>query len=342
MRRAKRATVVLAGLAAFLLCVVFIASASEQGEQSTRQQAVPKISFQEIEHDFGKVGPDQTVKHAFTFRNAGGGLLVLGDIKTTCGCTGTLLSQREIAPGGEGTLEVSFHSGRSGGQRRKAIFVNSNDPDKPSVKLEIIANVIVPVEVRPRALYWVTERNEQSIRTIDLLYSPDLRMNITSLEVSSPAFSASYAPASQNDIPSYQITVKYDGSLPIGNFQEKLNIATDNAEYPKYDVILRGKVVGPVKVVPDSVALGVVNADQLPSRIIRVSNASKKDFAVTAVECSSPLIAVELSRQESARYEIKVMLTQAPPTGAFSEKLSIKTNDSADPVVVVPVYAYVK
>jgi len=346
MKKLLTATSIFAGAAALILFAVFAfaAHASEDApEQAEAQKAAPQIVFQELAHDFGKVGPDETVKHTFKFRNKGKATLLIGEIKTTCGCTGTLLSQNEIPPKGEGFIEVSFHSGRSSGARRKAIFVASNDPAQPTTKLEIAANVIVPVEVRPRALYWVAERNEKSARAIDLIYSQDIKLDIQALQLSSPAFTASYQPMAQADVQGYRINIKYNGTLPLGNFHERLTITTDNEQYPKFDVALRGKVIGPVKVVPDSVALGVIKADMLPTRTIRVFDANKANFTITSVESTSPLIAYELSKDgDSNRYQIRISLTQQPPAGAFSERLSIKTNDPADPVVEVPVFAYVK
>lgn len=346
MKRLLTATGICAGVAAVFLFAIlaFKAHASEHApEPAKTQKAAPKIMFQEIEHDFGKVGPDETVKHTFKFRNEGNETLLIGEIKTTCGCTGTLLSQNEIPPKGEGFVEVSFHSGRSSGARRKAIFVASNDPEQPTAKLEIAADVVVPVEVRPRALYWVADRNEKSARAIDLIYSPDIKLNIKTLELSSPAFTATYLPMSEADMQGYRINIEYNGTLPLGNFHERLTVTTDNEQYPKFDVALRGKVIGPVKVVPDSVALGVIKAETLPTRTIRIFDADKANFTITSVESTSPLIAYELNKDgDSNRYIIKISLTQQPPAGAFSERLSIKTNDPADPVVEVPVFAYVK
>lgn len=337
------AAAIFFGAAVSFAAVALVAHASEVSSGTVKAQPAPSLVFEEAQHDFGKMGENQTVKHTFKFKNEGDATLVIGDIKTTCGCTGTLLSQREIPPGGEGFVEVSYHSGTIGGQRRKSVFVKSNDPQHASVKLDIMADVIVPVEVKPRMLYWVAERNEKSMRTIELLYNPDLKVDIQKIEISSPAFSASYRPEDKPDVKGYAIDIDYDGSLPIGNIQEKVVILTDNQKYPKIEVGLRGKVVGPVKVIPDAVALGVIKADQLPVRTFRVYDTAKNDFAITSVESTSPLLSYKMNQKGNPKkYEISVKLTEMPPVGAFSERLIIKTNDPSAPIIEVPVYAYVK
>ncbi len=327
------------------MAVWLVARTGHASEATTpaENQPAPHIVFKELEYDFGKIGPDQPVKHTFKFQNTGDATLVIGDTQTTCGCTVSSISEREIPPNAEGAIEVTFQPNNSGGPKRKSIYVKSNDPDQPSVKLDIAANVIVPVEVRPRSIYWPAERNQKSMRSIEVIYNPEVNLKILGLEFSSPAFTATYKPMERPDVKGYQVDLNYDGSLPIGNFQEKLVVLTNNPENQKIDVFLRMKVAGPVKVIPDAVPLGIIKDGQLPTRTIRVYDTDKKDFAVTAVESTSPLISYELNREnQTNRYVINVTLKQAPPAGAFSGRLSIKTNDPSSPVIEVPVYAVVK
>ncbi len=43
----------------------------------------PKIKFDELEHDFGKVEQNTSLKHSFTFKNLGKGLLVIENVKAS-------------------------------------------------------------------------------------------------------------------------------------------------------------------------------------------------------------------------------------------------------------------
>lgn len=332
------------GMATALIVVLNDAPAfSDQTAGEGAKKGTPGIVFEETEHDFGVVGQQQTVKHHFKFRNEGDATLVIENIKTTCGCTGTLLSKEELPPGGEGDIEVSFHSGLSGGKKKKAILVYSNDPRRAETRLYITAKVVVPVELKPRMLYWVAERNKKSARTVQLLYKPDIGLNIEDLKLSSPAFSASAQPRTDAEFPGYDIKLTYKGELPIGNFKETLTIVTDNAQYAKLEVGLRGKVVGSVRVVPDTVSLGVVRDDALPKRTVRVFATDEENFEITEVESTNPLISVTFTNEAAKNsYVVKVVLTAKPPLGAFSGKLLIKTNDPDENPIEVPVYAYVR
>jgi len=343
MRKAIVWSLGFIGMVAFLFVTFKLAWASSDNPPTSGEtKGGPNIVFEETAYNFGKVGKEESVKHDFKFKNTGDATLVIGDIKTTCGCTGTLLSKKELAPGEEGNVEVTFQTGASSGQKKKSIYVNSNDVQQPSVQLDIMAEVLVPVEIKPLTLYWVAERNKESTRTVELLYSPDLKLNIKGLELSSPAFTASFQPKSGAKSPGYDINIKYDGTLPAGSFQHKLTILTDNPSYPSLVASLRGKVVGPVKVVPDAINLGGISDEALPVRTIQVYDTDKQDFKITEVKSTSPIISVELVDEESGRYSIKAALTAKPPQGAFSERLLIKTNDPTQSLIEVPINAYIK
>lgn len=305
----------------------------------------PKIVFEATEHDFGEMEKQQSVKTIFKFKNDGDGLLVINNVKATCGCTGTLLSQSEIPPGGEGTIEVTYKAGLSGGSSQKSIYVHSNDPQEPAIQLKIKATVVVPVEVKPRSLFWVVEKNKPSSRVVKLVRQPSIELNITDLTFSSPSsvFSASVVPETDADMQTYDIEVTCNGDLPAGSFNETLTIHTDNPDYPTLDVAIRGNVAGMVRVTPNAVALGVIKDDAIPKRAIRVYAADDVSFEIIGLEPTSALIKTELSKEDNTdKYILGVTLTEKPPPGAFSEKLTIKTNLPEEERIEIPVYAFVR
>jgi hypothetical protein len=115
--------------------------------------AAPKVKFKETTWNFGKVKQGELLTHEFVFVNEGDGTLVIKKVSTTCGCTGVLLSDDEIAPGKQGKIEVKFDTRGYGGQVSKLIFVESNDPAGPRQQLEVAADITIPpspkIEINP-------------------------------------------------------------------------------------------------------------------------------------------------------------------------------------------------
>lgn len=106
----------------------------------------PKIKFNEETWDFGRVKQGKVLTHVFVFKNEGDETLLVKKVKTSCGCTAALVAEKEIAPGKQGEIKVTFNTRGFGGKLSKYIDVESSDPAQPQKRL----TVSVEIEVPPR------------------------------------------------------------------------------------------------------------------------------------------------------------------------------------------------
>ncbi len=128
----------------------------------------PRIEFDEITFDFGSMYQNDEVVHQFRFRNTGDATLKIENVKTTCGCTAALPGVRELAPGAESTIQVTFRSGNYRDRVTKHVDVDSNDPMQPRVTLTIKGDIKVEVDVKPNGIYFgstiaVGQKTERSV-----------------------------------------------------------------------------------------------------------------------------------------------------------------------------------
>jgi len=123
--------------------------------------AVPDISVEPTEHDFGDVSVGELSDPlVITISNNGTGNLYISDITLSdttnftldvSGCGGTTPI---IAPGGSCTVTVVFNP-QSEGVKNANIIIESNDPDEPIVSVSLTGNGVVGVpdiEVSPTSL----------------------------------------------------------------------------------------------------------------------------------------------------------------------------------------------
>lgn len=109
----------------------------------TACQASPTIEAKEEIYDFGVVIEGDVVSHAFEIENTGDGTLSITRLSTSCGCTVTTLTDRELEPGDVRRIEVHVNtSGFAGQTISKRVSVFSNDPDHPSIVLTIVGKVV--------------------------------------------------------------------------------------------------------------------------------------------------------------------------------------------------------
>ncbi|MGB3144955.1 MAG: DUF1573 domain-containing protein [Maribacter sp.] len=113
-----------------------VAEAAVRDEAS---KAVPVMSFEKAEHDFGTIEQGTPQETAFKFTNTGNAPLIITDAKSSCGCTVPNPPKDPIAPGETGELMVKFN-GSGQNQVTKTITVTANT-EKGSEILRIKAFV---------------------------------------------------------------------------------------------------------------------------------------------------------------------------------------------------------
>ncbi|MBN1300369.1 MAG: DUF1573 domain-containing protein [Melioribacteraceae bacterium] len=110
------------------------------------QIVAPKISVLEDSYDFGKIPEGETVNHEFKIVNTGGDTLKILNVKASCGCTAAKPDNDLLLPGETTSIKVSFNSTRRYGQQRKYVYVFSNDPENPQIRLMFSAVVVANTE----------------------------------------------------------------------------------------------------------------------------------------------------------------------------------------------------
>jgi len=137
-----RVTYILAFLA-----VAGIFSASCGRSQSAAARGIPTdttgtaiLTFQKLDHDFGKVREGEKVGCIFSYTNTGDADLVITAASASCGCTVPKYDRKPIPPGGTGTFEVVFDTSGREGTQTKTVVVQSN-AENNMVILRIIAEV---------------------------------------------------------------------------------------------------------------------------------------------------------------------------------------------------------
>lgn len=88
-------------------------------------KAVPVMTFEKMEHDFGTIEQNTPQEAAFKFTNTGNAPLIITDAKSSCGCTVPNPPKEPIAPGESSELMVKFN-GSGQNQVTKTVTVTAN------------------------------------------------------------------------------------------------------------------------------------------------------------------------------------------------------------------------
>lgn len=106
---------------AFLLFIGFLFS-----NLSLTSQNQGKIQFEKTFVDLGDVTEGQKISHEFTFKNTGGGPVIIQEVKPVCGCTVAKFTKRPVKPGESGVIKLTYNSSHQNGYNQKAATVKCN------------------------------------------------------------------------------------------------------------------------------------------------------------------------------------------------------------------------
>lgn len=109
-------------------------------ERDANAGEFPVIAFDKTEHDFGTIENGTPVETVFKYTNTGESMLVVSNIKSTCGCTVPSNWTKEVAPGETGEFTVKFNGKGNGNKVSKSITMTTNT-EKGSEVVKITAFV---------------------------------------------------------------------------------------------------------------------------------------------------------------------------------------------------------
>jgi len=200
----------------------------------------PHLEVSEEAWDFGRVEEGEECEHIFKIKNTGGASLVIERVRTSCGCTGALLSKDHLLPGETGEIKVTFYTEGYSGRISKHVYVISNDRKAPTKSLTITLEVSA----------------KSSTTTPD---SPSIQSQ--SIPVSAPVVRIYYF-YSQNCRDCQYIKEKYLPKL-IDKYQEALEVGYLNLDDPEaYQLMLRlEKSYGRIKNPPPTIFIADVLLD---------------------------------------------------------------------------------
>ena len=127
-----------------LLLIVAVDVGAQETNSAAGLTAQPRIVCTEPNFDFGRVIGTNEVTHAFRIANEGDSSLKIIQIHAGCGCTEAKAGSDSIAARSSTDLTIRFKTAGRAGPQRKSIYVHSNDPQSPILRLEMSGDIVVP------------------------------------------------------------------------------------------------------------------------------------------------------------------------------------------------------
>ena len=292
------------------------------------QAAVPVISFSKTHHDFGRVLQGNKVSYNYEVTNKGNAPLQIREVRPSCGCTYTMVSQRLLKPGESTFIEAQFDSAGMMGTIHKFLDVVSDDPAYPSLQLTFEANVIR--EIMPSTSVVVfneIQRNGSALATIRLESGSGQPVVVTDASFPNAPYLTCNPQKEGNDV---ILNVSIDGQLiPKENNRgvNILTVRTANSKIPVLQFNIQWDVR--VSIIASHNRIIWTGAHGKEYRTtITLRHTDDEPFRILDAESTSSLVkTVGLSKDRASVHKFDVVLSAEAKTGGYRELLTLKLDD---------------
>jgi len=318
---------------------------------ATATDGRPQLAFEEMAHEFGRIGDQNDVATQFKFTNTGTGTLRFTvPFRATCGCTAGNprspknpdVDQVEFAPGESGFIKVSFKPQGKHGDVSQNVTVTSNDPVQPEQILKINAFVRTTIAFDPPLVSFgevrVGEVAKQIVRVKGP--APDFKVNYASTSkgryISVKVLDTTPIQEGGEDLSQTTLELTFNGNAPRGSLQAVTTVRTSNENFPLKDLQVMAEVVGDLQVLPPRVNVGIIESGAAFTKTFRVNSRTGKPFKITHVghktTLPSPLeisvTPVEPGNETAYQVEVKGMGPSTPTP--VSATISLTTDAPTD------------
>ncbi len=109
---------------------------------------------------------EEEARATFTVTNRGEKTVRIARIKTSCGCTGSILDRKIIEPGKSAEVIGTFHKGKRQGLNHNKLEVFIDSQAESIATLHMIVQVPTLIDLQPKIIYWNAEstKTERSVR----------------------------------------------------------------------------------------------------------------------------------------------------------------------------------
>jgi len=131
------------------------------------------LRWDRIEADLEMTPEQENIRASFNVTNEGEERIRISRIKTSCGCTGSIIDRKILEPGDSTEIIATFNKGKRQGMNRNQLDVFIDSQPDPVATLRM--NVKIPrlIDAMPQIVYWTPtgNRTERAVRiTLDERY----------------------------------------------------------------------------------------------------------------------------------------------------------------------------
>ena len=276
-----------------IACICAMSVSVTSFAQNGSQLNWAEKTLSDLKVDFGTVARGAETRHKLLVTNRYEEDIYILDVGTTCGCTAAtpnkkLLKTNEVAEIDVVMDTVKFMRRKDSNVDVTLQFRGENGRrDTKTIRVPITAYIRTDVVLSPgNADFGSVEYNQGAERKIKITYAGRQDWKITDVQVGRNILEAKLRETQRGGgRVEYELTVLLDESAPLGDFQDRLVLTTDDRDSPEVPVLVSGRVSPDIEVVPGRYELGSLAPGE--TKPFNVVIKGRRPFIVEGIECDA-------------------------------------------------------
>lgn len=319
---------------------------------------VPKVVVEGgPQYEFGSLAQHTEIARDWVIWNKGEGDLRLFNPSTTCSCTVLNFKGGDkeitVGPNESTTIHLSFNTKEFSGEYNQHATISTTDPERPSIKLGAHGEVHPALLFMPpdKTIAFMSISNDTDHRARFAISSTDRpKFKITKafsskpdkIEVTSEPLSDENRKQLKVKEGGYLVYVAVKRGMALGPFREEVVIETDHPKAPMSRMIVFGKIVGPVMLVPEHLKLTSVSATTGGKGSVTLVVSGKRGTKFEVVKKPDQVEAAVEPTGTEGKYRLTVGIPAGATPGEIEGMVVLKSDHPLAEIVKVPITVYIR
>lgn len=258
-----------------------------------------------------------------------------------------MASAKEIPPGGEGKIDVTFKTAGKSGVREQAITVTSNDPYNQTVVVKVKANLEVYFEAKEKMIsFGRIPRSDVVSKTISFAGKYLKETAIQSIELKNPDFAKSLTwkinDQRSADPPILSVDFFLNPStMTIGPFRDSIKVKTSAESSAELEIAFSGEILGPLSTDPARLIFGISENPETMVRPIVIKSTDSKEFSILEASIDDTGLTIEpFEKSKALSHTLKITVNTNYPNDRIRTELVLKTSHPEVSEMRIPISGF--
>ncbi|MCM8760032.1 MAG: hypothetical protein NC906_09735, partial [Candidatus Omnitrophica bacterium] len=147
----------------------------------------------------------------------------------------------------------------------------------------------------------------------------------------------------EQEFDGYEITVFLRSNLPIGLFEEKLIIYTNDRKTPRVIIPVRATIEGGIRFYPDICFFISTKNTTILKQIVTITAIPGVSFKIKEIKTDLRWVCINLITLEEGKInQLEIVLNEETVPETIKGEITVYTDNAEQPQIKIPVYGYVE